>query len=404
MNGNRMKLNALAAAFAGLLAACGGGPPVGEGSVPHQEGGPTPPPAPGSANPTGLDFRATALGAPAAPDGRNWRTAEYLGHWGLDAISAHEAYARGHFGQGVTIAIADDGFDPTHPDLAGRIRAPRHVVHRDANVFEPGYGGQPGEGHGTYVALVAAGASGNAGGPFGIDIEGGRVIPTKNAHGVAPQASVMPIQLSGGGHPAEAIRHAAANGAQVVNLSIGLHWGYYGEFAGRDGVWLTTPLPIFRPLIGSELGRRHTGTPRILDDFGEIAGILGGNDMTVVWSAGNDGWNAVNNHVHMCGKNFIGEDGCPLGQGPVSAVDFMENFSWLYDRDDPSRKLRFRDMWGECGSGSCADYNSGGSWYAGPQFEPGLLGKWLVVGALGRHGEIAGFSNGCGEARNWCVL
>ena len=197
-----------------LAAGCSGG---GDGGPRH--GGP---PAPGSPNPVDLAFRPTALGAPAAPDGRNWRTPEYRGHWGLDAVSAGEAYERGYFGQGVTIAVADDGMDPTHPDLAGRIVAPRHVIHGSGNVFEPGYGGQPGEGHGTFVALVAAGARDNAGGPFEIDIEGGASIPTKNAHGVAPQASVMPIQLEGGGQPAAAIRHAVANRAQVLNFSIGI--------------------------------------------------------------------------------------------------------------------------------------------------------------------------------------
>ena len=28
----------------------------------------------------------------------------------------------------------------------------------------------------------------------------------------------------------------------------------------------------------------------------------------------------------------------------------------------------------------------------------------MVVGALDRNGRIAGFSNGCGEARNWCLF
>ena len=377
-----------------LAAGCGGG---GDNGGLRFQGAP----APGSPNPVELDFRPTALGVPAAPDGRNWRTPEYMGHRGLDAISAAEAYERGYFGQGVTIAVADDGLDPTHPDLAGRIAAPRHVVNGNAHVFEPDYGGRPGEGHGTFVALLAAGASGNAGGPFEIDIAGGNPIPTKNAHGVAPRASVMPIQLAGGGQPEEAIRHAAANRAQVLNFSIGVTQHYYGEYAGRDGVWLTVGKPLFRPLLGLDLGRRTIHFPGA---FREVAGTLGNRDMVVVWAAGNEGWNSINNEVRMCGKNFIGEDGCLLGEGPVSAVDFMENFSWLYDEDDLSRKVSFRDMWGDCGGGDCADYNSVSGWMVAPLFEPGLLGKWMVVGALDRDGEIARFSNGCGEARNWCLF
>ncbi len=376
-----------------LAASCGGG--SDDGGLRDRGGPDRDAPAPGSPNPVELEFRSTALGVPAAPDGRNWRTREYMGHRGLAAISAAEAYERGYFGQGVTIAVADDGMDPTHPDLAGRIVAPRHVVNRNAHVFEPGYGGRPGEGHGTFVALLAAGASGNAGGPFEIDIAGGSPIPTKNAHGVAPQASIMPIQLADGGQPVDAIRHASANGAQVLNFSIGVQQHYYGEYAGRDGVWLTVGKPLFRPLLG------NTFLP---GEFRTVAGTLRNSDMSVVWAAGNDGWNSVNNEVRMCGKNFIDEDGCLLGEGPVSAVDFMDNFSWLHDEDDLSRKVSFRDMWGECGREDCADYNSGSAWMVAPLFEPGLLGKWLVVGALDTDGEIAWFSNGCGEARNWCLF
>ena len=125
----------------------------------------------------------------------------------------------------------------------------------------------------------------------------------------------------------------------------------------------------------------------------------------MVWAAGNDGWNSINNTVHMCGKNFIGEDGCRLGDVAFSAQDFMENFSWLRNDDERGPVVSFKDMWGtDCGSDDCADYDSIGGWMVAPLFEPGLMGKWLVVGALDRNGRIARFSNGCGEARNWCLF
>ena len=387
-----------------MAAGCGGGgnggPPVGgPPGVPDPEPpGDRPPAAP---NPVGLTFRPTDLGTPNASDGRNYRTPEYMGHWGLDSISADIAYQRGYFGQDVTIAVADDGLDPTHPDLAGRIRAPRHVRNRNANVFERSYGGRPGEGHGTFVALVAAGARGNSGGSFQIDIAGGSPIPTNNVHGVAPSASVMPIQLSGGGRPEEAMEHAVANGAQVLNFSIGVATHYYGKYTGRDGVWLTVGKPLFRPLIERDLAafdRRG---------FADAARTLENQDIVAVWGGGNEGWNSFN-EVHMCGKNYIGEDGCLLGDLAFTPQDFMKNFSWLSEGEDGDRDgptVSFKDMWGtDCGSDDCADYNSGGGWKVAPLFQPGLLGKWLVVGALNRDGRIAEFSNGCGETRNWCLF
>ena len=160
-----------------VLVAGGGGGGVDRG-----------PSAPAGSNPVDLAFRSTELGALAASDGRNYRTPEFMGHHGLAAISADTAYQRGYFGQDVTIAVADDGLDPTHPDLAGRIRTPRHVRNRNANVFEPGRAGDLETGHGTYVALLAAGARDNTGRTFETRAAGGGAIPTYNVHGVAPRA------------------------------------------------------------------------------------------------------------------------------------------------------------------------------------------------------------------------
>lgn len=200
----------------------------------------------------------------------------------------------------------------------------------------------------------------------------------------------------------EAVRFAVANRVQVLNFSIGLSTSYYGKYAGRDGVWLITPLPLFRPLLELDMGEHSLPFTR---DFAEVAEALEGADMVAVCAAGNSGWNSVNNEVRMCGKNLRDENGCRLGEGPVSAVEFMENFSREYDPDDSTRRVSFKDMWGtDCGSGNCEEYNSPGEWLEAPSFEPGLLGKWLVAGALGRDGKIASLSNGCGAARNWCLF
>ncbi len=376
-----------------VLPGCGGGsggpPVVGDRPPPTSS-------APATPNPVGLTFRQIELGTPAPPDGRDYRTPEFLGHHGLTAISADAAYQRGYFGQNVTIAVADDGMDLTHPDLAGKIVAPHHLRNRDAHVFEPDYGGDPGEGHGTYVALLAAGARGEKPGVnYEITISGGTPISTGNIHGVAPQASVMPIQLAGGGHPMEAVRYAVDNQAHVLNFSIAVTTNYYGEYAGRDGIWLTTELPVFTPLL--DRFRKS--------EFAQVASTVKDADIVMVWAGGNEGWNSVNNETHVCGKNFADEDGCEVGEGSVTAEEFMENFRWLPDPDDPSQKVSFKEMWGTaCGRDNCIDYNSPGGWKVAPLFQPELLGKWLVVGALNKNSEITGFSNGCGEAKNWCLM
>lgn len=338
-------------------------------------------------NPVGLEFRPMNLGAPAASDGKDYRTAEYGEHWGLESISAHTAYQRGYFGQGATIAVADDGMDLTHLDLAGRITAPKRVIFDDELVTETSQATV----HGTYVAMIAAGTRANAEGAFRVTVDRGDPVPTKNVHGVAPSASIMPIGLSGGGEPVAALRHAIANGADVINFSIGISPSHWGSYDGRSGVWLTQPLPSFNPLLRQDDYSRS--------QFAQVARDLADKDIVAVWAASNDGWNAVNNEVHMCGKNSRDEDGCLLGNISVPATEFMEKFTREGD-DAP-----FRHLWGaDCGSDDCVDYNSGGGWNEAPLFEPGLLGKWLVVAAMDEDGEIAPFSNGCGAARNWCLM
>jgi len=388
--------------------------------------GPPTPPEPTRPNPIELEFRTRQLGTPNQSDGRDYRTDEFNGHYGLASISADEAYMRGYFGQGVTIAIAEDGIDENHPDLNGRVRDKWHILNRNAVVGETCRGGEvtggicraPGAGHGTYVALLAAGTSGN-GNPddiFEITLDGGSsVVRTRNVHGVAPQASITSISMSGGASPREAISYAAETDVQVLNFSIGIGAPFtlfapvpcnYGKYEGREGIWLTCKdLPFFRPLLVEDLGEH---TSRLTGEFADIALTLEGKDIVLVWAAGNDGWNSESDfRVPMCGKNRIKPDerGCPLGELEPTKQDFMENFRWIHDADNPERTVSFREMWGtECGEDNCVEYNSPGGWKEAPRFEPGLLGKWLVVAASGEDGRITQFSNGCGAARNWCIV
>jgi subtilisin family serine protease len=112
-------------------------------------------------------------------------------------------------GDGVTIAIVDDGIDIDHEEFrsSGKIVAPRNVS-RKTDDPRPGSG----DNHGTACAGVAC-ANGNYG-----------------ASGVAPNAKLMPIRLSSGlGSQAEADAFvwAARNGADIISCS----WG------PPDGVW-----------------------------------------------------------------------------------------------------------------------------------------------------------------------
>ena len=123
--------------------------------------------------------------------------------WSLDRIGAPTAWSTAT-GAGVVVAVVDSGVDLAHEDLAGRLVPGRDVVDDDDDP-------QDENGHGTHVAGIVAAALGNG----------------KGVAGVAPGAKVMPIRVlgpDGGGtltDVIEGVRHAVANGAHVVNLSLG---------------------------------------------------------------------------------------------------------------------------------------------------------------------------------------
>src|SRR4051794_22295940 len=130
-------------------------------------------------------------------------------------------------GQGITVAIVDSGARLDHTDLAPNIwtnfdEKPGNGADDDRNGYvddvhgvdlssrEPGQDVHDGDGHGTHVAGIVAAAANDRG-----------------VVGVAPQAKLMIIKVlsdSGEGTTgavAEGIRYAAANGARVINCSLG---------------------------------------------------------------------------------------------------------------------------------------------------------------------------------------
>jgi subtilisin len=142
----------------------------------------------------------------------------------LDVVQAPEVWAQGFTGQGVTIAVIDDGVDYTHPALRNNIwtntrEVANNGIDDDSNGFVDDTLGwnfvdnnndpsdRSFDGHGTHVAGIAAGN--------GDEIKG-----------VAFNAKIMPIKVLGneGGSDvdiAKGIRYAVSNGAKVINLSLG---------------------------------------------------------------------------------------------------------------------------------------------------------------------------------------
>lgn len=68
-----------------------------------------------------------------AGDASSWRSAEFQADWGLQAINADAAYARGLSGQSVRLGVFDSGTGLDHPEFAGKDHRSIHLADRLAD-------------------------------------------------------------------------------------------------------------------------------------------------------------------------------------------------------------------------------------------------------------------------------
>ncbi|MEM1019508.1 MAG: S8 family peptidase [Pseudomonadota bacterium] len=158
-----------------------------------------------------------------APQPINFDTAEYRRSNGLDNINAIPAYEQGGTGEGVILAVIDSGIDRNGLEFAGRIHP------NSTNTADPGEDFQDIDGHGSFVASVAAGAKDDA-----------------RTHGVAFDAQILALRTDSGqsclsddgcshfdSDIAEALDIARTTGAKVANVSLG---GGGASFALRQAI------------------------------------------------------------------------------------------------------------------------------------------------------------------------
>lgn len=184
-------------------------------------------------------------------------------------------------GEGVTIAVIDDGIDIDHPEFSGsgKIIAPRDATLRidDPRPKDTFGTGVDGDNHGTACAGVAC-----ANGIHG-------------ASGVAPKATLIPIRLASGLgslQEAEAFRWAADNGADVISCS----WG------PPDGDWWDKNDPTHRQKVALP------ASTRLAMDYATQKG-RNGKGCVILFAAGN-GNESVDNDGYASYEKIIAVTAC----------------------------------------------------------------------------------------------
>lgn len=189
---SQLALHALILAMLGACASGGGG---GGGSPPVV----TPPAPPGS--PPSFPPLAPPH---AAGDFPNLGGAEYNANWGVAGTNAAIAWQNGATGAGVVVGVLDDGIDPNHPELVGRISplSTDIVAGRNALVTT--------QSHGSEISSLITGNYNNS-----------------QTVGVAFDATILAVRADNGSGSfsdnalADAIDYARTNGVDVINLSLG---------------------------------------------------------------------------------------------------------------------------------------------------------------------------------------
>lgn len=149
--------------------------------------------------------------------------------WQLENINAPQTWDRGYEGEGIIIAVQDNGVDRTHADLAGHMwnndgEIPNNGIDDDNNGYVDDTWGWDFANGDNDPMPAPSGASRDhgtkcAGNAAGDGTEGTRT-------GVAPKALVMACFVSSWGQNIEGIQYAIDNGAHVISMSRSQKWRF----------------------------------------------------------------------------------------------------------------------------------------------------------------------------------
>jgi subtilisin family serine protease len=231
--------------------------------------------------------------------------------WGHDAIDAPEAWNAGARGKGVRVAVLDSGFDLDHADLAPNIdmqASANFVVGETLDYRLPGVGS-----HGTHTAGTIAAADNGIG-----------II------GVAPEAQLILVKVlrdSGSGSfgwMMQGILHATAQGADVINMSLGAAIPRNGKFLDDNG----TPDDPSDDFIVSDT----KAVQELITAINKVSAYAKQQGVTLIASAGNDANNGQQDkslvHIPSSSPSVISISAtAPIGWALNPTTTFLDNLA-----------------------------------------------------------------------------
>ncbi|MGI9337320.1 MAG: S8 family peptidase, partial [Gammaproteobacteria bacterium] len=317
----------------------------------------------------------------------NFRDNEFNANPGLGNINADAAYARGYFGQGVTVGVIDSGVVASNPEFAGRIVPGRPGQNATTNAMGD---------HGTNVAgIIGAARNGVA------------------SHGVAPSVHIMPLLSGGSGENTsnESFEFAAERNVRILNNS----YGFLFPFNGIDTATTTTVAftgPVLNQLLDAHSGISSNILDRTRRRLSSFAGSMDGEDMVAVWAAGNEMWQPGGQlpvfrlSISSSGMSTVGT----VWRTPEYIISNYVIGLRSHNSGGSAGRLLITMRTGITFTANADAYTISAfvphgvdaySW--APRYHPQLLGRWLAVIAVDSRRSIAGFSNACGAAKHWCL-
>ncbi len=135
--------------------------------------------------------------------------------WYFDMTEVYDAWDVTRGDKNVKVAIIDDGFDLNHPEIKGKVVDVYNAVYHNRDIFPQK------SGHGMHVAATAAGIADNREGTAGIAPGSDLIlIQVGDRNGLMPTSAVIDAAL-----------YAIKSGAKVVNMSLGMEFNPFLQFA-----------------------------------------------------------------------------------------------------------------------------------------------------------------------------